>query len=480
MLRDYQIKSIDGIRDAFRKGLRRVILALSTGAGKSRCAIEVINGALAKGKRIAFCVDRIILVDQFSKMAYDAGLKEFGIMQANNPLYNPAASFQIVTIQTLARRNSAPFDVVIYDEAHVIHKSLIKKMEEWKDSYWIGLTATPYTKGLGKYWQGLVNGTKMNDLIKAGQLCEYVVYGPSKPELTGVRTVGDDYNKKDLAEKTNNPKLIGDIVENWFKLANGKRTAVMAVNIAHAESIADEFKAKGIAADVIHCHLLPEDVKQKLADFKSGKLQVLSSVDMISRGFDMPECQCLIVARPTKSLNYHIQALGRVLRPDPSKEFALVLDHAGNVERLGFPCDHTPEYLDDGTPNEAAKRKKKEALPKPCPECFFIMAPKERKCPKCGFEKKKKSGVTVEAGNLQELQKLRLKDAVKPDKDKLYAKLLAGAKAVGFKDGWAAHKYKEYYGVWPKNKPEPDKVFYDWMSKIDKYRAMKVLFSLIK
>lgn len=493
MLRDYQLDLFNKLREKMATGWRKAILALSTGGGKSEISIEIIKGALAKGKRAAFCVDRIVLVEQFARMAHHAGITEFGIMQADNPFYKPHLPFQIMTVQTLSRRDVQPFDVVCWDEVHVVHKTLLNKMKEWDKAFWIGLTATPYTKGLGKYWDGLVTGITMAELIKQGWLVDYDVYGPAayEPNLDGVQTVKGDYNKKQLGERTDQKKLIGDMVEHYHKLIEGKKTMVMAVNIAHAEHIAAEFNGNGIAgkADFIHCYLPYEEIKEKLRKFKNGDITLMSSVDMLSRGFDMPNCEAIIIGRPTKSVNYHIQALGRVLRPADGKTKAIILDHAGNVKRLGFPCSYVPDGLDDGTAKSGKKKiEEKIKLPSECPQCHVLKPAGQYKCSKCGFEPKRKPGISTGEGELalmskeqqeNQMQKERLKNATPEKKEKLYAKLLAGARAVGFKDGWASWKYKEHFGVWPAQKAEMDGDFFEFMRRQEKWKAVRILHSLV-
>lgn len=485
MLRDYQVDLFNKLRTKMAAGFRKVIAAMATGSGKSVVAIEIIKGALAKGKRVAFCVDRIVLAEQFAKMCYDAEINDFSIMQADNQLYKPHYPFQIITAQTLARRDVEPFDLVIVDEAHMIYKSLMEKMSKWDKSFWIGLTATPYTKGLGKYWDGLVTGMTMVELIKNGYLVDYDVYGPQKyePDLNGVKTVGDDYNKKQLAERTDQKKLIGDMVEHYHKVIEGKKTMVMAVNIAHAEHISAQFNENGVKSDFIHCYLPHDEIREKLDRFKNNGVMIMASVDMLSRGFDMPSCEAIIVGRPTKSVNYHIQALGRVLRPYNGKEKAIILDHAGNCKRLGMPSWYVPEHLDDGTRKEK-KNISKERLPKECPMCGYLKEVGVYKCPKCGFEPKRKPGVLTVDGELKLMSKInvqneRLKRATQDSKDKLYAKLRAGASVIGYQDGWAAHQYRKYFGVWPARKVEPDKNFMEFLKTQDINYARKILFSLL-
>lgn len=482
-IRDYQQKAIDDVREAF-KTKKKVILTAPTGSGKTVVALTIVKAVLEKGKKIGFICDRLTLLDQTANVMLDAGI-DFGIIQGNNHLTDYSKKFQICSAQTLSRRDTGNgFDFIIIDEAHIMFKHQLKMLENHEETFFLGLTATPFTKGLGKHWDGLVVGPTVSNLIERGFLSKYVAYGPSKPDLRGVKIVAGDYNKKQLAEKTDTSKLIGDIVEHWFKLAQTRRTIAMAVNTAHAEHIAESFQKKGIKSDFIHCYLLPHEVQRKLQAFRNGELQLLSSVDMISRGFDMPQADCLIIARPTKSLNYHLQAIGRVLRPSPGKENALILDHAGNFERLGFPDDEFDMVLNVTTEKETAKKKKekKEKLPKTCPKCFCIKPAGVLVCPQCGFETKKQSNIINTDGELQELQKKRRTKATTEDKEKMYAKLMAAAMVADFKDGWAYYQYKKHFGIFPAKKTgiEPDGQLYDWLKTLPRGKLMKVIWGIAK
>lgn len=491
-VRQYQVDSFNAVKNEFKQGKKKIVLTLPTGAGKAIIALKMIIEALIKGKKIAFCVDRLTLLDQFCKVIYDSGITEFGVMQADNELYNPDLPLQIVTAQTLARRNVEPFDLVIWDECHVVYKSLLKCMKEWDSTFWVGLTATPHTAGMGKNWDSLINGTSTSELIKQGYLSDFIAYGPSKPDLKGVRISAGDYNKKDLADRTDKKKLIGDIIEHWFKLASDRQTVVGAVNVAHAEHICEMFKEKNIKADVIHCYLKKNkeinEAKMRLQKFRDGKTQILCSVDMISRGFDMPAVGCVIIARPTKSLNYHLQFLGRGLRIFPGKEDCLILDHAGNIERLGFPDDDFEMVLDMGVKKQNKKQEKKERLPKPCPKCSFLTI--ERICPKCRFEKKRQANVETKEGELKELQRKRHKETSGEQKEKMYQKLMTAGQVAHIRlpekykkpEGWASWQYKYIYGVWPAKKQgiKIDKSFYNFLMSIPMGQMNKIIWGIAK
>jgi superfamily II DNA or RNA helicase len=138
---------------------------------------------------------------------------------------------------------------------------------------------------------------------------------------------------------------------------------------------------------------------------------------------------------------------GRVLRPSQGKERALLIDHSGSVRRLGFPTDEFPLELDDGTPRKAGSGSERpERLPKACTSCSYMKPAGVHTCPVCGFTPAKQSDVEMADG---ELVKLKRK-APKMEKQAFYSQLVSIAETKGYRDGWIAHKYKEYFGVWPR------------------------------
>lgn len=478
--RDYQEKSYNAVKESLRQGNRKIVLSMPTGSGKSHVAIKMIKEALRRRKRVCFLCDRIILLEQISNMIYNEDIKEFSLMQANNELYSSSAQLQIATAQTLIRREIEPFDLCIYDECHIVYKSITDLMKKWDSTFWIGLTATPFTVGMGKNWQTLVNGTSTFELIEQGYLSKYIAYGPSTPDLKGIRITAGDYNKKDLAQKVNKKTIIGDLLTHWIKLALNRKTVIGAVNVAHATQIMEIFKEAGVLIEVIHCYMQKDEIKDILEKFKNNEIQVLSSVDLVSRGFDMPDVNCIVIARPTKSLNYHLQFIGRGLRSAPNKENCLILDHSGNFARLGFPDDNFEMELDMGDKKQNKKKEKKEKLPKPCPKCSFLTI--EWKCPQCGFEKKKQSNVETKEGELKELQKKNHKEKTFEQKKKLWAKLEAAGRAANFKPKYADAVYKNMFGVWPKDvkKEGMNKEFYNWLITQPRRKITQIAIGLAK
>ena len=443
-LRDYQHKTVELLRESFRTGHRTPLVRLPTGSGKTAIAGEIINMALAKGKKVAFIVDRIALVDQASAHLFSIGV-DHGIIQGNNPLTDYAKPVQVVSIQTMNRRRPWEFDLAIIDEAHIVFKAHKKIINDWNNIPFIGLSATPFSKGLGLVYDDLINSISMPELIEQGYLVDAEAFGPSKPDMTGVKTTGNDYNKKEAGERANDPKLVASIVSTWQKLSNKRQTICFATNVLHSKYIVEQFKLVNVKAAHIDAYTHSDDRRETIEQFKRGEIKILSSVGVLTTGFDAPNAEVAILARPTKSLMLHIQMIGRVLRPFEGKDKALILDHAGNIERLGFHTDPLPETLDMGEKTEQDKREK---LPKPCPECNYLKT--TPKCPECGFvaEFTKENEIFEEAGELRSLKKAN-RESTPAEKIAFYGGLKTYAYNKGYAQGWSSHKYREKFGVWP-------------------------------
>jgi len=447
-LRQYQVDSINDLRKAILRGHKRIVLQLATGGGKTTIASEMIRKANEKGKKCLFLADRIELVEQTSRRLDYEGL-DHGIIMADNPRYKPHSLNQICSPQTLARRPIPGADLVIIDECHVAYNVHRKMMEAMPNTVFIGLSATPFTKGLGKMYSNLVIGATTSKLTDEGYLVPVKVFAPSKPDLTKLRTIGGDYDEKELFARVNKPKLVADIVDTWVKRSENRPTIGFAVNVLHSQSLCEQFKDRGIRAAHIDSYMPKAEREQTVKDFKDGYIKVLFNVGILDKGFDYPEASCLIMARPTKSLMLYIQQAGRVLRPHPSKEDAIILDHAGNTQAHGFVTDELPQELDDGTkPKVEATKKDAKEKGTICPSCAFVRKKHEYTCPCCGFvPKKKDAGIDVEAGDLLEVTR---KKVTSEDKQKLYSELLYVEVEKGYKRGFAAQMYRNKCGVWPK------------------------------
>lgn len=458
-LRPYQLRAIESLRAALTQGMKRVCLYSPTGSGKTEIGMAMIRLALGKGKRVVFLVNRIELCVQASKRFNNAGI-EHGIIQGDNTK-DVHAPVVVCSIHTVAKRGMPDADLILIDEAHGVpgSKAFRDLLFKLNNLPVIGLTATPFSPGMGKahkelggaLFEGMVPAATIRELIDQKYLVDVEVYAPSEPDLSGVKIVAGDYNEKQLGDAVDKPNLIGDIVSHWQRLANGTSTVVFATNQVHSRHIVEQFKAIGVAAEHIDCYT-PDDERQAiLARVRTGQTTVISNVGILAEGWDHPACSTMVLARPTRSLCRYIQMAGRILRPFPGKERGLILDHSGTVARLGFPTDDLPLALDDGRPNSSKSKKEERAepLPKPCPKCSYVKPARVHACPSCGFEPERQNDVIVSDGELVKVE--RKKPIKKEVGQHVYSQLLGYANEHGFKSGWAYHKYVEFFdGKLPK------------------------------
>jgi DNA repair protein RadD len=463
-LRPHQQEAIDAVRDAYREGHRRIVLAAPTGAGKTLMATAVLHSALTKGaSKVIFTVPAISLVDQTVMALRREGIDDVGVMQASHELTNGEAAVQVCSVQTLMRRKVPKATVVIIDECHVWFQFYGKWMldPEWKDVPFIGLSATPWTKGLGAWYTKLIIGTTTADLINEGVLSDFKVFAPYSPDLSKVRTVAGDYHEGDLAQVMNTSALVADVVETWKLRAEGRPTLVFAVDCAHARALQQSFIAAGIAADYQDASTRDSERAAIRARFHSGAVKVVCNVGTLTTGVDW-DVRCIVFARPTRSEMLFVQIIGRGLRTAEGKDHCLILDHSDNHLRLGFVTDIGYDALHSG--REPVAKEKEIALPKPCKGCGALLPPRTPVCPHCGFQHEPKSGklvfadgelVELERGRREQKERAKVIDVIAAyGKQSVFSQFLHVARSRGYRDGWAANKYREVFGVWPRNLAE--------------------------
>lgn len=392
---EYQVPVIDKLRESMRRH-RRVLLQLPTGGGKTAIASYLAKEITARGKRAYFNVHRAELIEQTSRTWRKYGIAH-GFIAANRPKITALAN--VCSIDTLKNRllTTPEPDVAIWDEAHHLGAAGWQSvMDAWPNARHIGLSATPWRldgTGLGRQFDDMVQGPSTAWLIEHGFLSRFEIFAPNPPDMKGTRKdKSGDFTKRDASARMDMPKRTGDMVAHWRKYADGLRTIAFAVNVADSMMIVQRFNASGIPAAHLDADTPDADRARIIQEFAAGRILVLSNVGLFGEGFDLSAIaqtdvtiDCLIDAAPTQSLSAVMQRWGRVLRPKPYA--AIILDHAGNSNRHGFPDDEREWTLADREKTGKGSKSDPDAPPPPytC-KCFRqIKRPLPQSCPYCGI-----------------------------------------------------------------------------------------------
>lgn len=451
ILRPYQTAAIEETRKVF--SVKPLIVA-PTGSGKTEIGAEIVRRTTARGGRVVWIAHRMELIEQARVRLVRRGMRVGVVMGGVAP--DKAAPVQVASIQTLVRRELPPADVIVIDEAHHARARAYRKvLDRYPAATVIGLTATPYRsdgRGLGEVFGALVVAATVEELIEAGHLIRPTCYAPPGPDLKGLRKRGGDWSPDDLDAIMRKPSITGDVVKTWLSRAKGLPTACYATTIKHSTEIVEAFRAAGVKAEHLDGATPTDERNAILARLASGETTIVSNVMVLTEGWDLPRLSCAIVARPTASLGLHLQILGRVMRPAAEKTGAIVLDHAGNVNRHGLPWDPIQFSLDD----EVRKKDPEVRTSKTCRACYAVVPVSATTCPFCGapFGGEVRVGPERRDGDLVELKRdpsLPLIPNATPEKmAEQYAALCRTANEEGYKPTWAGMRFQVLYGSWPR------------------------------
>jgi len=453
MPREFQTSAHEKLREGLRAGHKRQLLVAPTGSGKTYLGLRVIHEALAKGRRALFVCDRTALINQTSNRADQYGLSAHGIVQANHWRRDTTMPFQIGSIQTIqARGYWPPADVIVIDEAHTQYKA-VKEHLATTQSAVVGLTATPCSDGLGLLYERMVNAATMDELTKLGVLVPMRILSCTTPNMAGAETNGGEWTAKAAGERE--ALIIGDVVAEWVKHGEERKTIAFGADIAYCRELANRFNAAGIRAETFTSETGETEREVLLAEFRKAdsKIKILISVEALAKGFDVEDIGAVIDARPLrKSLSTAIQMWGRGLRssPDTGKKDCLLLDHSGNIVR--FLADFTDVYFNGFTSLDMSEKMDKvirkddeKKASSPCPSCGYM--PFFRRCMGCGFEKPTTVLEDTAAGEMKEI---RLGGKVlAADKYDLWCQLCAYARSSKKPHGRAWHLYQDITGEKP-------------------------------
>jgi len=456
-LRPHQLDVVQKIDEGFADGHRCQLLYAPTGFGKTEVAMSIMKELSAKYKKTAMVLDRIVLVNQTSTRLARYGINH-GVMQSDHWRYRPMERIQVCSAQTLEKRDTFPdIDLMIIDECHIQRKSVIDYVKKNPSLKVIGLTATPFTKGLGTTYSNVVGAKSTGDLIESGWLTPLKIFIAKEIDMTGAdKNAFGEWKDEEVTKR--GMKITGDIVSEWIKNTNQlfggpKKTVVFCAGVDHGRDLERQFKEQGFNFVAISYKEDDQFKADAIEEFSKPDSDIhgLIATDILTRGFDVPDVMVGVSARPfSKSFSSHVQQMGRIMRPFEGKKFGVWLDHSGNYLRFRDDWDKLFSEgvtdLDDSSEKTKKELTEKEKESAKCPACSSLWIWPSNVCGFCGHEKRLKQVITV-AGELHELG-MTSRQALAENQN-FYSELLHYAKSRDYKDGWAAFKYKEKYGYWP-------------------------------
>jgi len=457
-LYEHQDKGVSDIRLEFKKGFGWVLYVLPTGGGKTVVFCHIAGEAVKKGSIVWILVHRIELLRQTHRALKKSGVHA-GLI---NPNYTPDfnARVQVASVQTIAKRmDKLPKpDLIIVDEAHHAVAGSWKKVTDANpQALGLGVTATPERsdgKSLDKKYGGvfdvMVLGPQIPELIEKGFLVKPIVYAPEERiDFSYIKLLSNgDYDPSEVVAVMDKPKITGDAVAHYRKICSGTPAVAFCVSGAHAEQVAEEFRAAGFRAFSVDGSMDDDTRKRILDGLGNGEVDIVTSCDLISEGTDIPAIGCAIFLRPTNSLSLYIQQGGRALRKLEGKKYAIILDHVGNIFRHG-PLDSVRDWSLEGRKKKASKKKEEtESYLRvvQCGGCFAVHEPAPL-CPFCGFKNPVKDTTpdvidgVLKAISEEEMEMFKKSKRRKIAQAKTLEELEEVGRELGHSPGWAKHLY---------------------------------------
>ncbi len=479
-LRPYQSQAIAAVRSRLESGVKRLVLVLATGGGKTVVAAHIVASAVARGTHVLFVAHRRELIKQSWTKLVRNGIhpKDIGVIMAAVPTGPlpvaldmslsdaelwaryarrlPNAQVQVASLDSIRNKAKPVARLVIVDECHrSVSKSYVDLLAYYCNSVVIGLTATPYradNRGLGEevtsgdrtwsLFQDLVVVASPRLLIQEGFLVEprvFTVPAEELPDISRVKIRGGDYDPEQLSAAVDRDPLVGSVITHWEKHARGVRTVVFPVSIAHSHHVVERFVAAGVAAEHLDGSTPTSQRDAILARLERGETLVVSSVGVLCEGWDQPSVKCCALLRPTQSTGLYLQMAGRILRPWHGQR-AVILDHSGCTLDHGFVTQDREFSLEA----RAKKRGISAAPAKTCSACWAVLPATASECEcghKFGGEAGSRGGVPEEA----EGELIEVTPPCEEDLREAWDQLCEQCVAKGYKPAWCYAKWAEAY-----------------------------------
>lgn len=469
-LREYQREAIAMTYKRVAEGHRPIVCA-PCGSGKTVIAASMAKDALDRGDRVLWITGREeILRQAFTTFTEVCGRENVGILMRDEKpfwFYPKVTVASWDTIKSRWKKSDIwhiPADVLLVDEAHLSLSRVMLEtvMEHYREKTVIGFTATPARKtgkGLGSYYTRIIQVRSVQQIIDDGYLapCEYWAGSHADVSKAGHDHKTGDFRQRDLSDLHMDRVLVGDVIDNWLRVAKDRHTIVFAVDIAHAQALAERFQEVGVYAESLHSkmsHGLREEISEQ---FRRGDIQVLVNVGIATYGYDVPSVNCVVLARPTKSIVLHHQMIGRGMRPKGG-DYCVVLDHADNCRRLGYVEDQIRWRLAEGSEasvnttreGDATRDKLPSPPPTECERCHYLFQ-NSRICPKCGWEKPAaaRDVETIQADLVRVAKPKSNGSDESIDRKKWYRMAVGWCIENGKKPGTAFYRYQDKFGTKP-------------------------------
>ena len=443
---DYQQELVKQARISLAEGHKGVLIVSPPGSGKSVIIAEIARLTALKHGHVLFFVHRKELVNQIKESFKQ---QEVDLSRCT-----------IMTVGKVANRLGKlpkPNLIIVDESQHSRAKTYLKIFDYYSDVPRLGFTGSPWRlsgKGFDDIYSKMIEGPNVKWLIEHKKLAPFTLYG---------YRLGDEsvLKKGSTGDYTNNSLddfgksiIRGDIIKSWKKFADNRKTIVYCHSIQFAKEVAKSFKEAGIVAYEVDSKTPSNEREKIMNDFKTGKIKIICNCDLISEGFNVPDCSCVVLLRPTQSLVLYLQQSMRCMRYQKDKQ-AIIIDQVGNFSRFGLPDAPRKWSLKDRA-KKVRENNTQDSFPiKTCPQCFGVIQLKYRACPLCGytFEAEFKK---LEQDKLAKLEKINAaakekrerkqkeKEILLRDPSSLssFKELSLYGKARGYKPGWAYHQAK--------------------------------------
>ncbi len=421
-LRPYQQEVLNNVRKAMLKKHKKIVVVCGCGSGKSVMSAEMAKKSAKKGNKILFLVHRKELINQI-----EATYSMWGVDMEN-------CDFSMV--QTYRRHLKPPefYNLIIIDECHLNHNVYKTIVAHHSEAFVVGWTATPIrlgAGGLGDLYGSLVQGVSTEWLIQNKYLAPFKYYSVPLADTTKLHTKMGDFVKGEISSLMQDSHIYGETVTQWEKIAKNKQTIVYCASVQASENTAEQFRKAGHKAEHIDGNTPAELRTEIMQKFRNGELKILCNMDLFGVGLDVPNCECVVLLRPTKSLALYIQQAMRSMRYVEGKT-ALILDHVRNCYLHGLP--------DDNREWELKSKKKNENIVKikECKNCFAVYSPSLQKCPYCGTENRivreivDRKVIDTDLVEVERLQNIKLTEF----KAETFEEVVKYQKIKGYKFPW--------------------------------------------